>query len=111
MMTALRWSVFMAFAGVEAIAAACGDRDVVTCADCDGELEHAASETAARPSEIAIATDLPDRPAVPGRVNAAVVVVPTAIPPGPAYIRLHGLAAAVRGPGGGQRKQCSVGQR
>jgi len=101
----------MAFAAIVAIAAACGDRDVVTGADFDGELEHAASETAARQSEIAIATDLPARPAVPASVNAAVVVVLTAILPGRADIHPYGLAAAVRGPGGGQRKQCSVGQR
>ena len=54
MMAALRWSVSMAFCTILAMAAACGDRDVVTCADFDAELVHAASETADRQSEIAI---------------------------------------------------------
>jgi hypothetical protein len=53
-MAALRWSVFMAFCTILAMAAACGDRDVVTWADFDAELVHAASETADRQSEIAI---------------------------------------------------------
>jgi hypothetical protein len=44
----------MAFCTILAMAAACGDRDVVTWADFDAELVHAASETADRQSEIAI---------------------------------------------------------
>ena len=36
------------------MAAACGDRDAVTCVDFDAELVHVASETADRQSEIAI---------------------------------------------------------
>ena len=47
---------------IAAMAAACGDRDVVTCADFDAELVRAATGTADRQSEIAIATDLPARP-------------------------------------------------
>jgi predicted RNA methylase len=47
----------MAFCTILAMAAACGDRDAVTCVDFDAELVHAASETAARQSEIAIATE------------------------------------------------------
>jgi hypothetical protein len=44
----------MAFCTILAMAAACGDLDVVTSADFDPELVHAASETADRQSEIAI---------------------------------------------------------
>jgi hypothetical protein len=52
------------------MADACVDWDVVTCADFDGELVHAASETVARQSEIA-------------PVNAAFVVALTAVLPVP----------------------------
>jgi hypothetical protein len=49
----------MACCTILAIDAACGDRDVVTCAHFDPELVQAASETADRQSAIATATDLP----------------------------------------------------
>jgi hypothetical protein len=48
----------MAFATIPAMAAACGDWDVVAGAGVDAEPVHAATEPVARQSEIAIATDL-----------------------------------------------------
>src|ERR1700733_8541684 len=109
----------MAAACVDWDVGACADWGGAACADVDAELVHAASETIARQSETAIATDLPAVPArglaapSPASVNAAFVVALTAILPGPANAPVsgYGLAAAVRGPGGGQREQCIGGTR
>lgn len=87
------------------MADACVDSDVVTCADFDAELVHAASATVARHREIAIATDLTPLPArgppalSPASVHAAFVVALTGfLPVPPALLFPDGLAAAVRGP-------------
>lgn len=104
------------------MAAACADWDVVACADwggaacadVDAELVHAASETIARQSETAIATDLPAVPArgpaapSPASVNAAFVVALTAILPGPANAPVIRIWAGGCGEGARRRSARAV---